>query len=94
MQSHLRDRSHHLRYRSHATSSVRGAQEDYTSRNGGDMSKMGVGILHSIRVVECLQGKLSDWDLREEEPSNAYVFNYQPAKGVCDKDDRAIALCI
>jgi len=43
---------------------VRSAKEDNTSSSGEDLSKMGVGILNLIRIMECLRGKrdLSGWD--------------------------------
>jgi len=51
-----------------------------------------VGILNLIRVMQCLQGDLLGWKLTEEGASKAYIFNYQSAQRVCDKDDGAIAL--
>ena len=50
---------------------------------------MGVGILNLIRIMESLQGNLSDWT---EEGGSTYIFDYQAAERVCDKDDRAITL--
>ena len=62
LQSNLCNRSHHFCYRSHIASSVRSPQEDYASSNRDDLSKMGVSILNSIRIIECLQRNLSDWE--------------------------------
>jgi hypothetical protein len=53
---------------------------------------MGVGILNLIRIMECLQGNLSGWEFDRGRASKAYIFNYQSAERVCDKDDGAIAL--
>ena len=69
---------------------MRCAQENYTSRSGEDLGKMGVGILDSIRMVECLQGNLSSWVFEKEKW--AYVFHYQSAERVCDKYDGTIVL--
>jgi len=56
------NRSYHFYYRSHSASSVRSAQEDYTSRKGEDLRKMRVGIHNLIRIMECLQGNLLAWE--------------------------------
>jgi len=48
------NRSHHFRYRGHPASSVGRAQEYYATRIVEDLSKMRVGALYLIRIVECL----------------------------------------
>jgi len=71
---------------------VRSAQEDYTSCSGENLTKMRVGILNLIRIMECLQGNASGW-VFDRRCSKAYVLDYQAAERVCNKDDGAIPLC-
>ena len=72
---------------------MRCAQEDYASRSGEDLSKMRECILNLIRVMQCLRKVICQvGKLTEEGPSMAYIFNYQSAQRVCDKDDWAVAL--
>ena len=71
---------------------MRSTQEDYTSRKGEDPSKMRLGVLNLIRIVECLKLTCQAGNMTEEGASMAYIFDYQSSKRVSDENDGAITL--